>query len=437
MREPGSSPGPPDGHPSVLHFDADAFFAAVEQAVHPEWKGKPLVTGGERGIIACASYEAKARGVRRGVSLWDARRICPGLIVLPSDYETYSLYSKRMFDIARRFSPAVEEYSIDEGFVDLAGMRRHHRCGYGEIARRLQSAVRAELDITVSIGLSLSKSLAKLASKFRKPRGLTIVPARGIPAFLQGRTLSDVWGFGPNTVALLARQGLKTPWDFTRRTEAWAGRLLGKTGRETWNELRGVPVYPVEPGPGPAPASVSKCKTFTAPSSDRDFVYAKLVRNVESACIKLRRHKLRARRWAVTLRRKDYGQRGLEIRLPRASASPQEALPVVREIFDRLFEPGAVYRATWVGLGELESAREEQLDFFADFDRRVRLQAVAALTDRVNARFGKHKLASGHALFLGRHPKTERDSSPERKTLRLPGETARRRLGVPLLRFKV
>ena len=111
---------------AIVHFDGDAFFTSVEQAADPSLKGRPVVTGRERGIIACASYEAKALGVKRGISLRDARKICPQLVVLPSDYETYSLYSRRMFDIARRFPPIVEEYSIDEGFSAIAGLRSGH-----------------------------------------------------------------------------------------------------------------------------------------------------------------------------------------------------------------------------------------------------------------------------------------------------------------------
>ncbi|HRR41315.1 MAG TPA: DNA polymerase IV, partial [Syntrophales bacterium] len=115
---------------AILHVDGDAFFTTCEEAIHPELRGKPLVTGGERGIVACASYAAKRLGVKRGVPLHEAKAFCPGLIVLPSDYETYSLFSRRMFGIVRRFTPQVEEYSIDEAFADLSGMRRAHHSSY-------------------------------------------------------------------------------------------------------------------------------------------------------------------------------------------------------------------------------------------------------------------------------------------------------------------
>lgn len=422
---------------AIVHFDGDAFFTSVEQALHPEWKGRPVVTGKERGIIACASYEAKALGIKRGVSLWDARRMCPDLVVLPSDYETYSLFSKRMFDFVRRYTPQVEEYSIDEGFAELTGARRLFRCGYEEIARRIQEEIRAALDITVSVGLSCSKSLAKLGSKFRKPCGLTAIPGRRIPEFLRSRTLSDVWGFGPNTVALLSRYGLQTPWDFIQQPESWAGRLLGKPGRELWNELRGTPVFPVRTEAEPAPASVSKCKTFTAPSPDPDFIYAKLVRNIESAFIKLRRHRLKARRFAVSLRKQDYTERGLETRLSRPTASVQEVLPIVREIFEDLYESGVPYRATQIVLFDVESDATDQPELFEDRIRRDKLRGISRVMDAVNARYGKHKIGTGQALFLDRHLRTERDELPGRKEQLLPGETARRRLGLPLLDVKV
>lgn len=422
---------------AIMHFDGDAFFTSVEQAIHPELRGRPVVTGKERGIIACASYEAKALGIQRGVALWEARARCPELVVLPSDYETYSLFSKRMFEIARRFTPTVEEYSIDEGFADITGLRRVHRASYEDIARRFQQTVAAELDITVSIGLSLSKSLAKLASKFRKPRGFTAVAGEHVPLFLQRRSLSDVWGFGPNSVALLRQFGLATAWDFAARPEAWAERHLGKIGRELWNELRGVSLYPVNTEAHTVYATISKGKTFTSPSSDREFIYAKLVRNAESACIKLRRHGLRARAVAAALRKQDYAERSLGARLTNSTASAQALLPALRVLFDALYEPGAVYRATLVWLGEIECDPRRQGDLFEDPVRVERLEAIGRAVDRVNAMYGKHHVALGTGLFLPLHRHTERDEAPERRRLRLPGENDRRRLAFPLLGIRV
>ncbi len=419
---------------AILHFDGDAFFTSVEQAVHPTLKGRPVVTGKERGIIACASYEAKALGISRGLALHEARRQCPQLVVLPSDYETYSLYSKRMFHIARRYTPMVEEYSIDEGFADLTGLRRVFHASYEEIARRIQSEIQAELDITVSIGLSLSKSLAKLASKYRKPKGFTAIQGgAAIGEFLRQIPLEKVWGFGPNTVGLLTKHGLATAADFIGRPEAWAERLLGKVGRELWGELRGESLYPVSTEEKPPSCTISKCKTFTAVSSDPEFIWAKLVRNVESALIKARRHHLMAGGAAVMLRRADYRQSGLETRLSRATSASHEILPVVRLLFQELMETGAAYRSTMVILCRLVPETSLQYELFEDPVRAHRLETLNLAVDAINSRYGKHTLSLATGLFLGHHGKTDRDDQPIRKTRLLPGETARQRLKTPRL----
>ncbi len=422
---------------AIMHLDGDAFFSSVEQAVHPELKGRPVVTGLERGIIACASYEAKALGIKRGVSLFEARRRRPELVILPSDYETYSLYSKRMFAIMRRYTPSVEEYSIDEGFADISGLRRLFHTSYPEIVQRLQAEIRKELDITVSAGLSLSKSLAKLASKFRKPAGFTAVRGRHIHLFLQHTPLEKVWGFGPNTVQLLTKHGLKTAYDFAVQPEAWARRLLGKIGAELWRELRGESVYPINTEEKTAYASISKCKTFTAPSTDREFVYAMLIRNLESAFIKLRRYRLRARLITIILRYRDFSQTGLEAALSRATASTQEAVPLVKTLFERLFQEGKEYRTTSIVLGKLETDEQEQPDLFEDRLRIDKLAKVSRTVDQLNERFGKHTLSLGTSLFLDRHRRTERDERPARKSELLPGETRRQRLAFPRLFIKV
>ena len=167
----------------IIHLDCDAFFTSVEQSLHPELKGKPVVTGKERGIVACASYEAKALGVKRPMRLWEAQKVCPSLICLPSDYETYSLISKRMFEIIRRFTPTIEEYSIDEAFAELSGLRRLHRAGYADIAWKIKQTVQQELGFTVSVGLSASKTLAKIASKEKKPDGFFVLRASELHLF--------------------------------------------------------------------------------------------------------------------------------------------------------------------------------------------------------------------------------------------------------------
>ena len=161
---------------AILHIDGDAFFASCEQARNPELRGRPVITGAERGIASSMSYEAKACGVTRAMRLSEIKKLCPDAIILPSDYETYSLLSKRFFEIVRRYTPDVEEYGIDECFADLTGWQRPFHMSYEKIAEKIQSDLAKEMGFTFSVGLASTKVLAKLGSKWKKPHGLTAIP---------------------------------------------------------------------------------------------------------------------------------------------------------------------------------------------------------------------------------------------------------------------
>jgi len=422
---------------AILHVDGDAFFASVEQAVTPSLKNKPVVTGKERGIIAAASYEAKALGIQRSMSLRDARKLCPQLTILPSDYETYSLYSKRMFHIMRRYTPLVEEYSIDEAFADITGMRRVHRKSYEQIAQELQAEIHRELDITVSIGLGLSKTLAKLASSYRKPNGFTGVRGKYIHLFLARTPTRKVWGFGPNTVRLLAKYHVSTAYDFVCRPENWAKKLLGKPGVELWNELRGTQIHDVTTEEKTTYATISKARTFTPATSNRDFVYARVTRNLESAMIKARRHHLKARTLGIALRTSDFVQDGLEAKLNRATVSILEVTPLVRDLFDYLFNPTLQYRAATIVLGGLQDDSNEQYELFEDRLKIDNMAKLSTVVDEIDGKYGKHTVTLGSSLFLNDKIRNDRDHVPVRKQTLLKGETARQRLKIPRMMVTV
>jgi len=418
---------------AIAHVDADAFFASVEQALHPEYKGRPVITGAERGIVAAASYEAKARGVKRGVPLSEVTRICPDCILLPSDYETYSLFSKRMFSIMRRFTPEVEEYSIDEAFLDLTGTRRLHHTGYKEIGGQIQETIRNELGITVSVGISLSKSTAKLCSKFRKPAGLTAVHGRHLHLLLARTELAKVWGFGPNTCALLQKHGLKTALNFVERPLEFARRLLGKIGEELWLELRGEYVYKIDTVGRLKQASISKFKTFTPPTSDRDTVLARALRNLESACIKARRYDQSAGKLMLFLRGRDFSTDGLEVRLSRPSSLPTELTAGLIKLFDELYRPGKLYRATGVVLAELVDGMPLQFGLFEDPVRILKHRSVFEAVDAVGERYGKHTIFLSDGLRIPKQHDGPRGRVTERRANPLLGETHRQHIKLPLL----
>jgi DNA polymerase-4/DNA polymerase V len=420
-------------------MDADAFFASCEQAIHPELRGKPVITGKERGIVSAASYEAKARGVKRGMGYFDVKRVCPDAIIVPSDYETYSLFSVRMFEILRRFSPDVEEYSIDEAFVDLTGLRRSFHCSYETIASQIQKTVEKELGITVSIGVSLSKVLAKIGSKYNKPNGLTVIPGRDIHHYLEKLTVDKIWGIGANTSAFLNKLGVRTALEFARKDEKFIEKHLSKPYREIWCELNGMSVYPVVQEVKTRYKSISKTKTFTPPSTDRSFVFAQLSKNLENACIKARRHNLSASRLILFLRKKDFRDIGIELRLNRSTAYPAELFEALEQGFRQIYQQGIPYRLTGVVLSGLMPENRVQFSLFDDTTKIEKMAKIYTSIDELSTRFGKHTVqhASSLPTKLQMQHEGDRKDVPQRKSDLFKGENRRQRLGLPMLHVQV
>ena len=180
----------------IFHMDGDAFFVGVEVAKNPKLKGLPVVTGSERGIASAFSYEAKALGITRAMPIFRIKKEFPEVIVLPGDYKSYAKYSSMMFDIVRRYADDVEEYSIDECFADLTGIDKPLKMSYLQIAERIKKEVNEELGLSVTIGMAPTKVLAKVASKWVKPNGLTVITKETSSQFLVGTAIDKIWGIG-------------------------------------------------------------------------------------------------------------------------------------------------------------------------------------------------------------------------------------------------
>ena len=423
---------------AIAHIDCDAFFASVEQSLDPKLKGKPVIVGKDRGIAAAFSYEAKRRGVVRAMQLSEIKKLCPDAIFLPCDYETYSLVSHRFYSIIRRFTPDVEEYSIDEAFADLTGLRRVYHTSYEAIAFDMKNTIEAELGITVSIGLSLTKSLAKICSRDGKPSGFTCIRGYELHDYLKTVPIPRVCGFGPSSTALLAKHGVHTVWDYVQKPQIFVEKLLGKIGVELWHELKGDLVHPVVKEKKEGQATLSKTKTFTPASNDRHFVRAQLVRNMESAFIKLRRHHLRTKEIGIYLKKHDHRGRGLAARLTRATDSPLEGVKIVSDLFDRLFDPANRYRATGVWFQAIDDSRQTQMDLFDDPTEIAGLREISKVIDEVNALYGKHTLhlASTDPLRMFRRHLGDRGDFSLRKSTPIKGENFRQHLKIPLWNIK-
>ncbi|MCS7149465.1 MAG: DNA polymerase IV [Caldimicrobium sp.] len=403
---------------AILHLDANAFFASVEQAVNPELKGKPVVVGKERGIVTAVSYEGKALGIKRGMTIVEVQKKFPKTIILESDYERYSLFSLKMFDILKKICPVVEEYSIDEAFADLQGLRGYLHLSYEEIGSKIKEDIKSTLGITVSIGISLTKVLAKIASNHRKPDGLTLISGREIHHYLKDLPVSEVWGIGPQRAALCEKLGIYSALDLASASEEFIKRHFPKPVYEIWLELRGIQVYPVVPFTKDKYKSISKALSFH-PTQDIEFLLAQLSFNLERACFKARQYGLLAKGVIIFIKDEEFQTQSLEIKLSHPSAYPKEILPLLKEGMDLIYREGIKFRQVGVILTDLisESERATQLHLFrvnpssTDKDLKSLYRAV----DKINIKYGRTTLVHGVSLPVTKEKPLKKGSS-----LRIP-----------------
>jgi len=421
---------------AILHIDGDCFFASCEIALNPKLRGLPVVTGKERGIASSMSYEAKAMGVTRGMSLPEIRKVCPGAIILPSDYETYSLFSVRMFDIVRRYTPAVEEYSIDECFADMTGLQRPLKMSYEAIAAKIKQNLDSELGMTFSVGLAPTKVLAKVASKWKKPSGLTIIPGYNAHLFLATLAASKVWGIGPATTAYLQKCGINTALEFAQKDFEWIKTHVTKPHWEIWQELNCNSVYPVTTQAKESYKTISKTKTFTPASNDLEFVFSQLSKNIENACIKARRHNLSTKRFGFFIKTQQFHYRGAEIKMEMATSNPNEIITLARSNFGGIWRKNERYRATGVILMDLSTSQNSQLDLFGKKIKENKFARVFEQVDKVSEKFGKHSvfLGSSFAAMASQQHAGDRGHEAKRRSDTFKGENKRQRLGIPMLR---
>ncbi len=383
---------------TIIHIDVDSFFASCEQALNPKLIGKPVVVGADRGIATAFSYEAKKRGVHRGMTLREIKAVCPDVILMPGDYEAYTLFSKRLFAIMRRFTNEVEEYSIDEGFLDVTGLDVAEKMSYSEIAQMIKKTIQKELNLTVSVGLAPTKVLAKLASTASKPNGFGIITQKDLPEYLRDFLVDKIWGVNHNTTEYMRRLNIFTAYDFAVKPIGFIKENFTKPHQDIWYELNGDSVYAVIAEEKQTYASISKTSTFQNGRFSKGVVYAELINNIENACAKARKHDLVASKVSIFLKSEAFNIQALEINLERATAFPVDILASVRPLFESLYQTGIGYRATGLVLSNLHDACAIQTNLFESTETISTLESVYQAVDQLANRFGKHTVHSAATL---------------------------------------
>ncbi|MCB1258326.1 MAG: DNA polymerase IV, partial [Microthrixaceae bacterium] len=302
----------PATHRRIFHIDMDAFFASVELLRHPELVGLPVVVGGtgSRGVVAAASYEARAFGVYSAMPSSRARNMCPQAVFLNGDHAHYRSVSEQIMGIFARWTPLVEPLSLDEAFLDMTGTRRTFSDPV-ELALRVRQQVLDETSLHCSIGVARNKFLAKLATNEAKPKATPKGPLRGTSVFvlrpddeeefLRSLPIKRLWGVGPATLGKLRPLGIATVGDLRDMNPDLLANALGHGPARRLSELaRGIDERPVEPDS--EPRSVSQEETFASDVFDRDELHRHVVGQADSVAYRLRSHGLRARTVHLKLR---------------------------------------------------------------------------------------------------------------------------------------
>jgi len=396
---------------TILHIDGDAFFVGVEMAKNPKLKRKAVVTGEERGIVSALSYEAKAIGIKRGMPIFQVKKNFPKVIILPGDYKSYVKYSGKMFNIVRRYADDVEEYSIDECFADLTGTERLLKMNYKQIAEKIKKEINDELDISVSIGLAPTKVLAKVASKYVKPNGLTIITKDSILDYLINTPIEKIWGIGPKTSEFLKRKGVITAKDFIKKNITWIRENLSKPYEILWNELRGEYLMEIDPITKTTYSSVQKTRSFHPASNDKVFLLSQLSKHAEEACAKARYYKLVAKKMSFFLKTKNFEYCEHQISLTSPTNAAEILIPLIEANFNKVYKKNILYRTTGVTLRELVSDSITQGDLFNNNSLNDKFKKIHEQIDSLENKFGKHMvyLASTHKAIKRKEKGTDSD----------------------------
>ena len=375
----------PEIEEPILHVDMDAFFVEVERLDDPSLVGVPVAVGGdaERGVVASASYEARAMGVHSAMPMSMAKRACPTLRVVPSQHGRYHEVSAAVFDVFRLFTPLVQGLSLDEAFLDVSGLR-HHFPDAATIAKSIRAELRGSVLLPASVGAATSMFLAKLASQRAKPDGVHIIRRGEELTFLHALPVGSLWGVGAATRSSLEQLGLETVGDLAQVPEGTLERRLGHSVGVHLRQLaNGIDPRTVT-SDGQA-KSISAEQTYAVDIAGRDIVAAELLRHADQVAWRLRRAGVSGRTVTIKVRFADF----TTITRSRSMESPSDVgrdiYQVAIRLLDRLELGGSLIRLLGVGVSSLTDAdAPRQLAV----DRGARWDELADVVHEVRERFG-------------------------------------------------
>lgn len=380
---------------SIAHIDCDAFFAAVEKRDRPELRDKPVIIGGgKRGVVSTACYIARIRGVRSAMPMFKALEACPDAIVIKPDMEKYSEAGRQVRSLMQSLTPLVEPVSIDEAFLDLSGTESLHRKAPALVLAEFAKQVEREIGITVSVGLSYCKFLAKIASDMQKPRGFSIIGQGEAREFLADKPVTLIWGVGKASAAALEREGVRTIRQLQTMEREDLIRRFGTLGNRLFYLARGEDDRKVQPEH--ETKSVSAETTFDNDLTALEDLVPVLRALSETVSTRLKKAEIAGRTIVLKLKSADFRIRTRNRQLPDATRLADKIFATGLELL-RKEADGTPFRLLGIGVSDLvDDARADPPDL-VDHGARKRAMAELAM-DALREKFGGKAVETGYTF---------------------------------------
>ena len=380
---------------TILHADLDAFYASVEQRDDPRLRGRPVIVGGG-GVVLAASYEAKRAGVRTAMRGKDVRTVCPDAVVVEPRMSAYADASKAVFEVFRNTTPLVEGLSIDEAFLDVAGLRRIAGTPT-DIAIKLRSDVLEQVGLRITVGVARTKFLAKVASGVAKPDGLLVVPPERELAFLHPLPVERLWGVGPVTAGKLHERGIRLVADVAALPESALVSMLGvASGRHLHRLAHNLDPRPVQTGR--RCRSVGSQRALGSRPKTQEDIEATVIAIVDRVTRRIRSAGRVGRTVTLRMRFGDFSRSARSHTLPSATASTHDVLDVARTLLREAMPLIETRGLTLLGLSLSNLDDDDAVQLTLPFDRHG--HALDETLDGLRARYGSAAVTRG--VLLGR-----------------------------------
>lgn len=369
--------------------DCDCFFVSAERAFNPRLGGRAVaVLSNNDGCVISRSREAKALGLKMGEPYFMAKKRLPQVLYVRANHDLYRSISAKVMAKFKSFTPDVEVCSVDEAYLDLTGTKLLYRQNYIKTAQMIRQAVWDELHIPVSIGLSTTKTLAKLASdKAKNAGGVFAIGSAERNKILAQTLIADVSGVGRKLLLKMREECIFTALDFVMRPDYWVKARFGTHGADLKAELSGIPLFKVQPD-DKAPLSIQQTSALREFSSDIAVLKTDLCRHIHTACRKARSEGAKAAAIEIMLRTKDFKVVTARAKLDFASNQETEITPPALRLLTQLFTPAVVWRSTGITLTGLVYGEREQLDLFQPAKKSD--DRLGSILDELEEKFGKN-----------------------------------------------